>query len=185
MMTRTYTSAAQDAATIRAAIKERWGLSSRQVSVRAEEYSMGSSVNVRVKAAGAPLAAIEELARSVAERIRRDDATGEILSGGNRFVFVEWLGDLVRRVERPLRARLERLPVGSSVAPVPGVAVVRSERLNYEVIFESNDDAEPVEWLEAAVRRLALHLLSATPHAAAVADAIGAGVAFKRLPATA
>ncbi len=88
-----YTSCAESAAKIRSAYKAR-GWNSRQISVRADTYSMGSSVRIEIKDGSIPL----HVARSLAdgqERIRRDEHSGEILSGGNRFVFVE-LSDQAR-----------------------------------------------------------------------------------------
>lgn len=79
-----YTTAAQDAATVRAELK-RLGFNSRSVSVRSESYSMGSSVNVEVKDPRLPLWIADRIVRATAEHIRYDEMNGEILSGGNRF----------------------------------------------------------------------------------------------------
>lgn len=87
-MTKTWTSAAEDAKTIRQTLKSLYGWTSRQVSVRAKNYSMGSSINVVVKDPAVNLATVERVAVDIAESIRRCGVTGEILSGGNRFVHV-------------------------------------------------------------------------------------------------
>jgi hypothetical protein len=71
---------------LRAAYKAR-GWNSRQISVRTHNYSMGSSINVTIKAGCIPKCVAEEIA-SEYESIRRCEYSGEILSGGNRFVFV-------------------------------------------------------------------------------------------------
>ncbi len=79
-----WTSAAQDAATIRAKSKALgWGR--KEISVRCENFSMGSAVNVEVKSPTVDVAKAEKILKDVAERIRRD-GYGEILSGGNRYV---------------------------------------------------------------------------------------------------
>lgn len=80
-------SATDRAAQIRAALKAK-GWSSRDVSVRAEYYSMGSSIYVVIKNPDVPLIPVEDAANQH-ERIDRDQ-WGEILSGGNRFVFVRY-----------------------------------------------------------------------------------------------
>lgn len=75
------------AAQLRAALKAK-GWTSRDVSVRAEYYSMGSSIHVVIKNPDVPFAPVEEAANQH-ERIDRD-GFGEILSGGNRFVHVSY-----------------------------------------------------------------------------------------------
>lgn len=77
------------AAEIRAILKHRHGWSSRQVSVRAEYYSMGSSIEVEIKDAAVPLSIVKALAEK-AEHVRRCEVSGEILGGGNRYVSVRY-----------------------------------------------------------------------------------------------
>lgn len=85
---RPYVSCTEAAALIRAALKAR-GWSSRKVSVRAESYSMGSSLHVVIKDASVPLLEVKAIAEEH-ERISYDSCSGEILSGGNRFVNVSY-----------------------------------------------------------------------------------------------
>lgn len=116
----TYTSATEDAAAIRKALKAQ-GITSRQVSVVAENFSNGSAVNILVKAPGISVATVKEIAEPF-ERIRRCDYTGEILSGGNRYVSIA-----IDHV--PLDARAETfMPwlrgmeiTGDTLLPVPGM----------------------------------------------------------------
>ena len=82
-----YTTAAQDAAVIRGQLKA-LGWTSRQVSVRSSEYSMGSEVRVVIKDPSVPIDVVRGIAKQ-AEYIRRD-AHGDILGGGNRFVYVRY-----------------------------------------------------------------------------------------------
>jgi len=86
-MSQTYTSAAEDAARIRAEYKA-FGWGRREISVRSSEFSMGSSVDVRILSPKVDVAKATEIARRIAESIRRDERSGEILSGGNRYVEV-------------------------------------------------------------------------------------------------
>lgn len=72
-----------EAAALRAAYKAH-GFSSRMIGVRADYYSMGSSLHVTIKSPAVPYRWAHDLAEGK-ERIDRDQ-WGEILSGGNRFV---------------------------------------------------------------------------------------------------
>jgi hypothetical protein len=74
-------------AKIRADLKAA-GYGVRDVSVRNDSYSMGSSVDVKIKRAEVPLEVIEEIAYRQ-QQIRRDES-GEILGGGNMFVHVDY-----------------------------------------------------------------------------------------------
>ena len=74
-------------AAIRQALKN-LGISSRQVSVKTDYYSMGSSIRIKIKDASVSSALVEKIANEH-ESIDRDQS-GEILSGGNRFVFVDY-----------------------------------------------------------------------------------------------
>lgn len=93
----------EHAAEIRADLK-RAGMTSRDVSVRKESYSMGSSIYVTAKN---PRVRLDEV-RAIAEpheRIRYCQATGEILGGGNMYMHVEY----DREALAPLVAYVDRL----------------------------------------------------------------------------
>lgn len=98
-----YVPVAEASKTIRAQLKSRLGLTSKDVSVRSSSYSMGSSINVEIKTPRASLVEIDRIANG-SERIDRD-ANGEILSGGNRYVFVKYDDDVLE----PIRKRFESL----------------------------------------------------------------------------
>ena len=61
------------------------GWNSRMVSVRSQYFSMGSSIDVTVKDPAVNSARAKAIAEGK-ERIRRCELSGEILSGGNRYV---------------------------------------------------------------------------------------------------
>lgn len=82
-------STAEHASDIRRALKTRHGWTSRQVSVTSRCYSMGSSIDVRIKDPNVPLSAVKAIANK-AERIDRCPYSGDILSGGNRYVHVSY-----------------------------------------------------------------------------------------------
>ena len=77
----------QAAATLRAQYKAA-GWNARMVSVRTQYFSMGSSIRVTVRSADVDFAKAKAMAEDV-ERISRCQITGEILSGGNRYVHVD------------------------------------------------------------------------------------------------
>lgn len=85
----TYTSAAQNAATIRAALKKHYGITSRQVSVRSSTFSMGSSVDVSIHDPAVDIREVKNIADKF-EKIDRCEITGEILCGGNRHLSVSY-----------------------------------------------------------------------------------------------
>jgi hypothetical protein len=84
-----YTSPAEDAATIRAALKKIYKITSRQVSVKTHVYSMGSSLYINIHDHKIDIKEVKNIADGK-EKIDYDEASGEILSGGNRFVDVKY-----------------------------------------------------------------------------------------------
>jgi hypothetical protein len=106
------TNTAKDAQEIRNELKK-IGLNTKDVSVRSNIYSMGSSINVTIKSEKA-LSLRKEI-KAIAENhetIDRDHATGEILCGGNRFVFVgvDWKfeHDLMNKHEPAIMEMIEK-----------------------------------------------------------------------------
>lgn len=85
------------AAELRKTLKEH-GWNGRKVSVRTEYYSMGSSIHVTVRDPEVPISEIRKIAAGF-EDISRDEATGDILSGGNTYVDVR-VSDSVRETYR-------------------------------------------------------------------------------------
>ncbi len=78
----TYEAVTETAKKIRAALKA--AFPQVKFSVRSDSFSMGSAV--RVKWTDGPTEKQVEKIANAHERIDRDDATGEILSGGNRYI---------------------------------------------------------------------------------------------------
>lgn len=91
---------AERAAQIRAAYK----VAGIKASVIASNYSMGSSITIRVRSGSFKRA--EEIANEH-ESISRCKITGEILSGGNRYVDVMPDGDLVDALRDKHRPAVE------------------------------------------------------------------------------
>lgn len=104
-----------EAANLRAALKAK-GFSSRQVSVRADYYSMGSTLRVQIKDARVPFVLVKRLAEAK-ERIDRDQF-GEILSGGNRYVSISLTAEAAKAKAAPyleaVQKAAEKLPEGET-----------------------------------------------------------------------
>lgn len=113
-----YTSPAEDAAKIRAALKAR-GITSRQVSVKSSSFSMGSAIDVTIKAPGISVKMVREIAETF-ERVSRCEITGEILSGGNRYVSVTLDWRMLDAAAERFMPWLKALEItGNSMLPVP------------------------------------------------------------------
>lgn len=112
------------AAKIRKELKEKHGWNSRHVSVRADYYSMGSSIHVEIKDASIPVGVVKEIAEQ-AERISRCEVTGEILGGGNRFVEVRYSREAEEAIAadyiEPVKETLAQISPGDNILlRVPG-----------------------------------------------------------------
>lgn len=101
-----YETPADAAARIRAAYKAK-GWNQRKIGVRSESFSMGSSVTVEIRSPEVDEAEAKRIAES-AERISRCEITGEILSGGNRFVHVGYSAACREILARRHQGELER-----------------------------------------------------------------------------
>jgi copper chaperone CopZ len=88
-MSYTYQSPAEAAAEIRGKLKKLYGITSRQVSVRCASFSMGSSIDIEIKDPAVDIREVRNAADSK-EKIDRCQYTGEILSGGNRYLSVKY-----------------------------------------------------------------------------------------------
>ena len=108
------------AAKIRHDLKVELNLTARQVSVRS---SRGGGVNITIKAAGVSFDAVEEIGRRQ-ESVRRCEHSGDILAGGNIFIFSSWDRRFVGAAAEPITPWVEALEAdgGSTIHPVPGCA---------------------------------------------------------------
>ena len=106
------------AAAIRKTLKARYGWTGRDVSVVSDLYSMGSSIRIRIKNPAVPLAAVKAVADGH-ESVRYDEYSHEILSGGNRFVFVDYAHEAVAA----FRAKYLE-PVTTAVAAASGSSLI-------------------------------------------------------------
>lgn len=113
------------AARIRAFLKKEKGWNARDVTIRTEYFSMGSSIHATIRNARVPGHELKAILES-GEQIHRDEYTGEILGGGNRYVHLHWTEEvqeiLARRHVDALQVALgslEELEDGSLV-PIAG-----------------------------------------------------------------
>ncbi len=95
---------------IRQALKREHGWTAKHVSVRSHLYSMGSSIRIVIKDATVLRPAVERIANEH-ESVRRCEYSGDILSGGNRFVFVEYSEEARQAMAEPYKA-----PVSAAMA---------------------------------------------------------------------
>ena len=93
------TTTADEAKQIRVALKAK-GWSSRKVSVRANSFSMGSEIVLTIKDASVPKSVVKEIAKG-AERIHRCEISGDILSGCNRYVSVNYTREALADLAAP------------------------------------------------------------------------------------
>jgi hypothetical protein len=108
----------EHAAQIRSELKKRHGWTSRQISVRADYFSLGSALEIHVKDPAIPLSAVKAVAEP-SEHIRRCEITGDILGGGNRYLHVSYTRQaqetIGRRWEPAVRAAVDGVVIGSNV----------------------------------------------------------------------
>ena len=93
-----------EAKLLRTALKAK-GWNSRKVSVRSSSFSMGSSIDVTIKDASVPMSVVKEIAKG-AERIHRCEITGDILSGCNRYVSVNYTREALETLGAPFVAKI-------------------------------------------------------------------------------
>jgi hypothetical protein len=120
-----YLGTTERAAIIRKALKAQHKLSGRDVSVRAEHFSMGSSIEIKIKNPEVSVDAVKAIAEPH-EKIDRDQF-GEILGGGNRFLHIGYSSEartaLAARALPAVAAALEALQLEPGyLVPVTGSA---------------------------------------------------------------
>ena len=91
------------------------GFNSRRVTVKHDHFSMGSSLDVTIRDPDADFQAIKKIA-SEFEHIDRCPYSGEILSGGNRYLHVTWGADATEtRRDRVRSAVLTAIEKGKAM----------------------------------------------------------------------
>lgn len=122
--TNTNTATLSTADQIRAALKAA-GYSRKAVTVKHSKHSMGSSVYITIRDISVSKLAIAAICDKF-QNVRRD-GSGEILSGGNRFVDVSYDGDMMRPVARLVAEQLAACePNVGTMVQFQRVAVMKS-----------------------------------------------------------
>src|SRR5215467_13986873 len=103
------TTVASPADRLRAALKQA-GFNARRVSVRADH----STLRVTIRDASASLTQVKAIAGPF-ETVRRCEASGDILMGGNRYVDVEYDDAVVKPLKAEFAALLAAAPVDEYV----------------------------------------------------------------------
>jgi hypothetical protein len=129
---------ADKAALIRAALKKQHGWTSRQVSVRSDVYSMGSTLRIKIKSADVSITAVRMIAGQF-EKVARCEVTGDILSGGNTYLDVEYDHDVVE----PIALRIEAKLLNEDTVEVLGYRVFCSDpRMEEWRAWSPNDEVK-------------------------------------------
>ncbi len=99
---------------IRKSLKSELGATARQVSVRCDQYSMGSTIHIEVKDPCINLAEVKRIAEPFAE-VRYCEITHEILSGGNMFIRCDYSHDALAETVAMVTTALSGLDRGEIV----------------------------------------------------------------------
>lgn len=76
------------------------GYTAKQISVRTDGAGYSDAIRIKIKDVAIKAKAIEEIADKY-ESIRYDEYTGEILEGGNLYIFVEYDWETVDKAYKP------------------------------------------------------------------------------------
>ena len=142
-----YVSVAEASKAIRQELKRKHGWTSRDISVRSESYSMGSSIHINVKRSTIPLEPVEAIANQ-AQDISRCSITGDILSGGNRFVTVRYTSEAEEELAAPYLEAVEALPMpdegDSSLHPIGDCHAHRTDAFGQFAVSVGGDNGRIV-----------------------------------------
>lgn len=93
---------------IKAFLKEK-GIDTKNIRI-----TSASAIEVKLLDPKLDYDQIEQLLKDEYESYQRDEATGEILSGGNTFVFIEYDYDLLKEIQEELRGTIRPFLNGCS-----------------------------------------------------------------------
>lgn len=149
---------------IRQFIKTRFGLNSRQVSVKTRKMSVSTAVDVTVKKVGlgVDLGVLESEVESF-KSVRVCEFSGETLSGGNRFVNVTFDGDEFYELRERFKEACKGFHFGGSIKV--GDISVESDCLHPESfdLYRGDERLASAYKLDAVYRLLAEHFGQQTP----------------------
>ncbi len=157
-MSETYIGTTERAAIIRQELKAKHKWTGRDVSVKADHFSMGSAIRISIKNPAIKLADVKAIA-SAHESISRDEATGEILSGGNRYLDIGYSQEaraaIAAQFLPAVEAALEKLAAPGQegyLIPVEGTSFLlgAGRQYGYSIWKDGGLDAEVCDLKEAA-----------------------------------
>jgi hypothetical protein len=132
-----------------------------KASVRSESFSMGSSINVRVKSGSLALA--KEIAHK-SEKISRCEITGDILSGGNRYIEVDFDSSVIESKAAEVRelhlADLTSIERGHNMV-IGEFRVSRCDAYDYLIKHMATGDSRRSWAVDGCVDTIARWLLEA------------------------
>jgi hypothetical protein len=143
---------------LRAALKQA-GFNARQVSVRHDH----STLRVTIRDASVSLAKVQEIAGAF-ESVRRCEASGEILLGGNTYVDTAYDDKVIQSLKTQIAALLTAAPFYTYVDVLGGFRALKESGMREEVRLAGpgfhfrNDRASGIVW---AAERLAIAYLDA------------------------
>lgn len=145
-----YVSTADHAKQIRTTLKKEHGWTGQDVSVRTHNYSMGSSIYVTIKKRGIDKLLVEKIAKGH-ERISRCEYSGEILSGGNRFVSVDYDWEFLDAIKKEVKSEVDAAWAKAVESPghavdLMGWKVYCDENNRPRVYKEDSEDASERLW---------------------------------------
>jgi hypothetical protein len=136
---------------VRAAIKSQLGHNSKVVSVT----SSGGSVNVTIKSPNVSLSKVSEIAKAFA-RVSYCESSGEVLSGGNTFVFVDYSDCVLKQVAALV---LPLLPTDNTLTDIAGVSAFFKYE-NYSFRRADSVNWQQSSFPQSAARQIATMIMS-------------------------
>ena len=132
-----YMGSKEKAAEIRKDLKAIMGVNSREVSVK----SSVNSISIHIKNLNIDIKTVETIANQY-EDIRRCEASGEILQGGNTFVFVEFDHDAVRQGGEGMAEIAESWYLEARNGEYYGIEMAEND--DYSVTYWPDNEAFPI-----------------------------------------
>ena len=127
------------------------GYNRTKVSVKHEYCGYSDRYIVTVKDASIPLKDIETLVKKF-ESIDRDEATGEILSGGNTYIHVNYSEKAVEKVLHEYADKVDDILTdcwdnwGDSISVGKGLEIYFPKGYGYEFIRNTGLTSEDIDW---------------------------------------
>ena len=142
----------------RAALKAA-GYGAKQVTVRDDGSNTHTSLRLTIRDAAVSISHVEAIAGAF-ERIHRCHATGEILSGGNTFVDVNYTDVIVKAVAAPVEARIRGEQPNRTVYAAPFARVyVEPKSISHEEVHRLDSHARTCWDIASAALQIAREML--------------------------